>query len=154
MMNPSSSVVYRGLVTSVEPFRRVVPLGGGTPVVVTEEVASGMKGLAEADRLLLVCPSHREESLLLSLRRTLWKSSFSKCFRPCTSSCASVVLMARTVYLTRLLIQVGISATMQQAFIPCSRAETSPRFSLLSVEGYKLSSICKIHPSTTWISSI
>ena len=45
-----------------------MPLGCGTPVAVTEEVASGMKGLAEVDRLLLVCPSHREESLLLSLR--------------------------------------------------------------------------------------
>ena len=66
MVNPSSSVVYKGLVASTEPFiGRVVPPGGGTPVAVIEEVAKGMKGLAEADRLLLVCPRHREESLLL-----------------------------------------------------------------------------------------
>ena len=68
-MNPSSSVVYKGLVTSVGPFKgRVAPPGGGIPIMVTEEVAKGMKGLAEADRLLLVCPNHREESLLLSSR--------------------------------------------------------------------------------------
>ena len=127
VVNPSSSVVYRGLVTLVEPFRgKVVPLGGGTPVAVTEEVASGMKGLAEADRLLLVCPSHREESLLLSSRQTLLRSSFSKCFRPCISSYTSVVLMAWTVYLARFPIQVGISATMQQASIPCLRLRPAP----------------------------
>ena len=58
--------------TSVGSFRgRVVPLQGGIPVMVTEEVAKGTKGLAEVDRLLLVCPNHREESLLLSLRQTL-----------------------------------------------------------------------------------
>ena len=62
VVNPLSSVVYRGRATSVEPFRgSVVPCGGGTPVAVTEEVASGTKGLAEADRLLLVCPNGREE---------------------------------------------------------------------------------------------
>ena len=54
-MNPSSSVVYSGLVTSVLPLKGgVVPLEGGTPVVVTEEVVRGTKGFAEADRLLLV----------------------------------------------------------------------------------------------------
>ena len=70
-MNPSSSVVYDGPVTSVGFLKgRVVPLEGGAPVVVTEEVAKGTKGLVEADKLLLVCPNCREESLLLSLRQT------------------------------------------------------------------------------------
>ena len=69
MVNPSSSVVYKDLVASMDPFKeRVVPPGGGIPITVIEEVAKGMKGLAEADRLLLVCPKHREESLLLSSR--------------------------------------------------------------------------------------
>ena len=69
MVNPSSSVVYKGLVTSLEPFKgRVAPPGGSIPIAVMEEVAKGMKGLAEVDRLLLVCPNHREESLLLSSR--------------------------------------------------------------------------------------
>ena len=68
MVNPSSSVVYKGLVASADPFKgRVVPHGGSTPVAVIE-VAKGTKGLAKADRLLLVCPKHREESLLLSSR--------------------------------------------------------------------------------------
>ena len=67
MVNPSSSVVYKGLVASVEPFiGRVALPGGGIPVTVIEEVAKGTNGLAEADRLLLVCPKCREESLLLS----------------------------------------------------------------------------------------
>ena len=78
MVNPSSSVVYKGLVASKDPFKgRVVPPGGGTPIAVIEEVAKGTKGLAEADRVLLVCPKHREESLLLRSRQTLQKSSFS-----------------------------------------------------------------------------
>ena len=129
VVNPSSSVVYKGLVASVDPFnRRVVPPGGGNPITVIEEVAKGTKGLAEVDRLLLVCPKHREESLLLSSRQTLQKSSFSKCLRPCTSSCASVVLMAQTVYLAKLPIQVGISVTKQQASIPCSRLRPAPGF--------------------------
>ena len=69
VMNPSSSVVHIGLVTSAGPFwGGAVPLEGDTPVAVTEEVAKGMKSFEEVDRLLLVCPSHREESLLLSLR--------------------------------------------------------------------------------------
>ena len=68
-MNLSPSVVYRGLVASVDPFRgRVVPPGGSTPIAVIEEVAKGTKGLAEVDRLLLVCPRRREESLLLSYK--------------------------------------------------------------------------------------
>ena len=45
-----------------------MPPGGGIPATVTEEVAKGTKDLAEVDRLLLVCPNHREESLLLSSR--------------------------------------------------------------------------------------
>ena len=69
MVNPSSSVVYKGLVASMDPFKgRVVPTGGGIPIAVIEEVAKGTKGLAEVDRLLLVCPKHGEESLLLSSR--------------------------------------------------------------------------------------
>ena len=68
-MNPLSSVVYDGLVTSVGFLKgRVVPPEGGAPIAVTEEVASGTKGLAEADKLLLVCSNCREESLLLILR--------------------------------------------------------------------------------------
>ena len=47
VVNPSSSVVYSGLVTSVGSFR-----GSGTPAAVTEEVARGTKGVAEVDRLL------------------------------------------------------------------------------------------------------
>ena len=127
MVNPSSSVVYKGLVISLEPFKgRVAPPGGSIPITVTEEVAKGTKGLAEVDRLLLVCPNCREESLLLSSRQTLQKSSFSKCLRPCISYCASVVLMAQTVYLARLPIQVGISVTKRQASIPCSRLRPAP----------------------------
>ena len=69
MVNPISSVVYKGLVASRDPFKgRVVPPRGGIPVAVIEEVAKGTKGLAEVDRLLLVCPKCREESLLLSSR--------------------------------------------------------------------------------------
>ena len=69
MVNPSLSVVYKGLVASTVPFdRRVVPPGGGTPITVIEEVARGTKGLEEVDRLLVVCPKHREESLLMSSR--------------------------------------------------------------------------------------
>ena len=129
VVNPSSSVVYMGLVTSMEPFKgRVVPPWGSIPVAVTEEVAKGMKGLAEADRLLLVCPNYREESLLLSSRWTLRRSSFSKCLRPCISSCASVVLMAWTVYLARFPIQVGISVTKWQASIPYSRLRPAQGF--------------------------
>ena len=83
VVKPSSSVVYSGLVTSVLPLRGgAVPLEGGTPVAVTEEVANGTKGFADADRVLLICPSHRDDSLLLCLRRTLCKSSFSNCFKP------------------------------------------------------------------------
>ena len=69
MVNPLSSVVYKGLVSSMDPFKgRVAPPGGGISITVIEEVAKGMKGLAEVDRLLFVCPNRREESLLLSSR--------------------------------------------------------------------------------------
>ena len=129
VVNPSSSVVYKGLVTSMDPFKgRVVPPGGSTPIAGIEEVAKGTKGLAEADRLLLVCPKHREESLLLTSSQTLQKSSFSKHLRPCTSSCSSVIPMAQTVYLARLPIQVGISVTMRQASISCLRLRPAPGF--------------------------
>ena len=61
MGSPSSSVLYKGLVASVGSLkRRVVPPGNSIPVTVIEEVAKGTKGLAEADRLLLVCPKRRE----------------------------------------------------------------------------------------------
>ena len=71
VVNLSSSVVYSGLVISVELSKEGwCHWKVGTPAAVTE-VGRRTKGLAEPDRLLLVCPSHREESLLLSLRQTL-----------------------------------------------------------------------------------
>ena len=72
-----------------EPLRGNVGRSIGVSAVTTEEVASGTKGLAEAERLLPIGPNLKLERRLVSSRRALQRFSFSSLFHPATTSLAS-----------------------------------------------------------------